>query len=253
MTARQAVLDAFSRLEGRTDRDTFRLVELVAEVMATTSEYEESTIRTHIVSVMCANAPIHHSNHTDDLLRVGQGQYRRLAAGESVAAEPDVEEAAPQPASEADRVDVKSEWFWEGNVQATLVADLARSGAHIISVADTESRQHGIDIIATQSGGKILIEVKGYPSRYYARGQRKGEVKKTPAPMQARVWFADALMSSMLNAEEDPESDIVICLPHAATYRSPVERTRTSLAQLGVTLAWVLESGDVEWEKFEVA
>ena len=40
-------------------------------------ERSRTTIRTQVGSVMCANAPVHHLNHTDDLVRVGHGIYRR--------------------------------------------------------------------------------------------------------------------------------------------------------------------------------
>ena len=76
-TCRDAVLLAFSQLERRTGRTDFRLKEIVSEVQGLTTEYAESTIRTHVVSVMCANANVHHQNHTDDLVRVGRGIYRR--------------------------------------------------------------------------------------------------------------------------------------------------------------------------------
>ena len=39
--------------------------------------YKASTIRTHIVSRMCANARDHHARTYDDLERVGNGLYRR--------------------------------------------------------------------------------------------------------------------------------------------------------------------------------
>ena len=40
------------------------------------TEHEESTIRTHVCSVMCANAPTNHMTTYDDLERVSHGRYR---------------------------------------------------------------------------------------------------------------------------------------------------------------------------------
>ena len=40
------------------------------------STYSESTIRTHVTSRMCANAPDNHGTTYDDLVRVGRGLYR---------------------------------------------------------------------------------------------------------------------------------------------------------------------------------
>ncbi len=77
MSCRDAVLDAFRRLERRHGRDAFRLKELVEEVRAATEDYTERTIRTHISSRMCANAPDHHGTTYDDLERLDRGVYRR--------------------------------------------------------------------------------------------------------------------------------------------------------------------------------
>ena len=65
MTAREAVLEAFRALEQRTGRSVFKPREIVAEVTSSTTQFRESTIRTHVISQMCANAPVHHANHTD--------------------------------------------------------------------------------------------------------------------------------------------------------------------------------------------
>jgi hypothetical protein len=76
MSCRDEVLAAFSRLRVRTDREELALSEIVTEVMAQTSQYRESTIRTHVTSRMCGNAPDHHGVVYDDLERVGHGTYR---------------------------------------------------------------------------------------------------------------------------------------------------------------------------------
>lgn len=76
-TGRDAVLDAFGRLERRHGRQDFRLAEVVAEVLAVSDSYKESTIRTYITSRMCGNAPDHHGSTVDDLERVDRGRYRR--------------------------------------------------------------------------------------------------------------------------------------------------------------------------------
>jgi len=40
------------------------------------ARYAESTIRTHVTSRMCANAPNHHAVTYDDLVRTDGGRYR---------------------------------------------------------------------------------------------------------------------------------------------------------------------------------
>ena len=76
MTCREEVLAAFHRLIAQTSREAFSPAEIVREVMARSSAYQKSTIRTHVVSRMCANAPDHHAVVYDDLERVGPGMYR---------------------------------------------------------------------------------------------------------------------------------------------------------------------------------
>lgn len=77
-TCRQEVLLALSALERRLGRSAFSPAELVAEVLAQGSQHPESTIRTHIVSAMCVNAPPNHPVRYPDLERVDRGQYRRI-------------------------------------------------------------------------------------------------------------------------------------------------------------------------------
>lgn len=75
-TCRAEVLAAFDRLERRHGRAVFAPVEIIQEVLAVTDRYPEHTIRTEIVSRMCAEAPVHHDVAYDDLERVDRGRYR---------------------------------------------------------------------------------------------------------------------------------------------------------------------------------
>ena len=76
-TCRDAVLDALVRLERRHGRNTFALADIVTETLAGDPTYAESTVRTHVTSRMCADAPDNHGTVYADLERVGRGQYRR--------------------------------------------------------------------------------------------------------------------------------------------------------------------------------
>ena len=76
MTCRDEILAAVRRLSTRTSRDAFSPAEIVKEVRLQGSGYKESTIRTHVTSRMCADAPDHHAVVYDDLERVGRGLYR---------------------------------------------------------------------------------------------------------------------------------------------------------------------------------
>lgn len=76
-TCREAVLEAFDRLEGRHQSKVFRVPEIAREIFTVTDEFKESTIATHIVSRMCFQAPRNHGTTYDDLDRVGAGQYSK--------------------------------------------------------------------------------------------------------------------------------------------------------------------------------
>jgi hypothetical protein len=56
----------------------FTLADVIAEMRARGSRYAESTIRTHVTSRMCANAPNHHAVVYRDFWCIdrGSGRYR---------------------------------------------------------------------------------------------------------------------------------------------------------------------------------
>lgn len=76
-SCRDAVLAACARLERRHGRDAFDLADIVAETIVGAPAFAESTIRTHVTSRMCADAPDHHGTVYPDLERVARGRYRR--------------------------------------------------------------------------------------------------------------------------------------------------------------------------------
>ena len=76
MTARDEILAAAEELAGRSPDGTFGIEEVVRAMPERGSRYAESTIRTHITSRMCADAPDHHAKVYADFLRVGSGRYR---------------------------------------------------------------------------------------------------------------------------------------------------------------------------------
>ena len=77
-TCREEVLAAFKRLESRHGRDVFTLDEIVTETLSVTAEFSENTIRTHVASRMCVDAPAHHAVRYPDLQRVDRGRCRRI-------------------------------------------------------------------------------------------------------------------------------------------------------------------------------
>lgn len=72
---RQAVLNAARRLHQAGHRD-FSPAEIILQVQRDGHRFADSTVRTFVVSVMCANAPVNHGTTYDDLERVGRARYR---------------------------------------------------------------------------------------------------------------------------------------------------------------------------------
>jgi hypothetical protein len=77
MTARDEILAALSSIEARSADGSFSPQDVRDELRRRGSTYAESTIRTHVVSRMCANAPNNHARTYDDLERASDGRYRR--------------------------------------------------------------------------------------------------------------------------------------------------------------------------------
>jgi hypothetical protein len=80
---------------------------------------------------------------------------------------------------------------------------------------EAATREQGIDILTTRDGRTLAVEVKGYPGRHYADHRRAGEVKPTAPSVQARHWYAQAILKAMLTREDHPDFDIAIALPDA--------------------------------------
>ena len=76
MTARDEVLSAARQLSSASPDGTFTIDDVLALLHQRGTEYADSTIRTHVSSRMCANAPDHHAVVFRDLIRVDYGRYR---------------------------------------------------------------------------------------------------------------------------------------------------------------------------------
>ncbi len=199
---------------------------------------------------MCVNSPDHHTVQYGDLRRVGRGLYR-LSNDDSPARPtppvpvPDPPVSPEGPAPSETPVDATTEWWWEGNVQAAVVRHLAADGWDIHRVADTSSRERGVDIDAVRGGERLLAEVKGYPSATYLRGPKEGRPKPTGAALQARQYFAGALLSGLLMRSDYPSARVVLALPDMETYRTLAARTSVPLGNAAVELWLVGSSGTV--------
>lgn len=77
MTARDEILAALPAVRARTGHETFTIQDVIDELHRRGTTLADSTIRTHVSSRMCGNAPDNHAVVFDDLERVGRGMYRR--------------------------------------------------------------------------------------------------------------------------------------------------------------------------------
>lgn len=75
-TCRDEILKCVKRVTTAKGTSSFTIVEIVACMRARGTAYAESTIRTHIASRMCRDAPDNHAVTYTDLDRVGRGVYR---------------------------------------------------------------------------------------------------------------------------------------------------------------------------------
>lgn len=78
--AREQILATIDRIAGGPN-ETFTIQQVLAELEARGTDLAESTIRTHITSRMCGDAPKNHGTTYDDLARVDRSVYRLRARG----------------------------------------------------------------------------------------------------------------------------------------------------------------------------
>lgn len=124
-------------------------------------------------------------------------------------------------------------WFWEGNIQSTLVKYLEEKEYKIKSTADTSSRESGKDIVAMTPDNKLLwVSVKGWPEK--------------SINTQARHWFSQALFDIILYMDEDIGCNKAIAFPDKfKTYSNLRQRITWFKSQAGFKIYWVNENGKV--------
>lgn len=78
MTCREEILECARASMRQSGLDHFTIPEILSCMKKRGSRFAESTIRTHIVSRMCANAPDNHAVTYRDFERTDRGEYRLL-------------------------------------------------------------------------------------------------------------------------------------------------------------------------------
>ncbi len=138
------------------------------------------------------------------------------------------------------------DWFWEGSIQGALVEHLLTEGWTIDAAADTASRQRGIDVLASKDDRRLAVEVKGFPSTRYARGKKAGLPKPTAPALQARHWFAGALLTAIVTRSKFEKVELALAFPDVARFRNLIEQARWALEQTGIGIYLIQEGGGVE-------
>lgn len=128
------------------------------------------------------------------------------------------------------------DWFWEGNVQAKIVEHMKKEGFAIVRQASTLRKERGPDIVGNKGMVKRIVAVKGYPSDKYVSGFRKGKKKPTNPILQARHWFAEALLEVILAKSESSDIEIAIGLPKFARYVNLFNRVLWFSKSIGLYL-----------------
>jgi len=76
MTCRDEILECIHQITSRRPDVEFGMDEVLRCMRKKKSKYAESTIRTHVASRMCGNAPDNHGVVYNDIKRVGPNRYQ---------------------------------------------------------------------------------------------------------------------------------------------------------------------------------
>lgn len=243
MTAKADLLQAARSLANR-GGTLFSPVELIAEARRHGCTYPDITLRSML---------IYHLRVDEGRAPAGQG-FERVSGGLYRLSRSTLGPQAVQTAETGDTCEavqdssapsVSRDWTWEGNVQSSVVRYLVGEGWDIVRVADTASREHGFDVEAQQSGSRLLVEVKGYPSGTYRNGPEMGKQRRYNPATQARTYFGNALLAGLIMRSEHPDASIVLAFPAVPTYEGLCRRTAAPLNLAGVGVWLVAESGAV--------
>ena len=126
-------------------------------------------------------------------------------------------------------------WFWEGNVQSKIVADLVLNNYHILSEADTASHERGVDIVAEKDGVQLWVTVKGYP-----RG-----TDKTRPSTQASHWFKHAIFDILVYREQGENISLAVALPDFPRYHDLAKKISWVKREANFLYFWVKNNGEV--------
>jgi hypothetical protein len=170
---------------------------------------------------------------------------RRVPSSPLPARPPASSASTPPTGGVAPRADEPSDWFWEGHVQARLRDHFVVQGWRLLRESNCLLRERGIDLLLERHGAQLAIEVKGFPSSTYGRGPLKGQPKPTQPTLQAKHWFAEALLAAIRILSKHPEYAVAVGFPDMPRYRSLIESTGHALTRLGLGVFLVQDGGPI--------
>jgi hypothetical protein len=77
-TCRDELIESVRKIVKNKGENKFKVSEVITFMKQNGTVYEESTIRTHITSRCCKNAPQNHASVYEDFERIGNGIYKLL-------------------------------------------------------------------------------------------------------------------------------------------------------------------------------
>lgn len=136
--------------------------------------------------------------------------------------------------------DHKKDWFYEGQISSKLVEYLRNKGFEILKDNSKNINARGEDIIAVKDGITELIEVKGYPTDFYTKGQNKGLPKKTNPKLQAKHWFSEVLLSTIYNYQKHRTNkkklQLAVAFPLFDRYTELIKNTSDFFIDFGIDI-----------------
>jgi len=155
VTCRDEILACVREIVAHTGRDEVSVRDVIKYMLDRGTSYSDSTIRTHIVSRLCANAPDHHAVTYGDFERTDRGTYRLRQSVDS-----------PSPKQEDSRDSRSGRSTMDGKTFQVLAARVLgdRFGTtfrvdHAMPIGNPPKR-HRFDLVSED--GRYVAECKAY-------------------------------------------------------------------------------------------
>jgi len=150
----------------------------------------------------------------------------------------------------------RNDWYYEGQISRNLVLYLKDKGYEILKDNSSNPNARGEDIIAVSPQGvREVIEVKGYPTGFYTKGERLGEKNRTNPKLQAKHWFSEGILSCLVNHSKHKASGdflLALAFPLMERYRELIRKVEDYFTDNNIPFKvyFVDENGKVSIDDF---